>query len=475
MKTQNFIFLIFVCFALMTGCTKDNILGDEPTEMNLKKATIGAVFMVEPNGVDDTDNLRNTFVDADNAGKGSVVQLVEGTYHLNFIEIREFYGKFKGAGKGKTVVTTVGDLDVDALLSQNLNLVLIRFVGGDVHMSDMTLKTPPGDLGTGTWYGINGLAGFSAITAQYTSENEYINAVVNNVEFLGHKENILNGLLAESGFQSPPPELIPLSNIDISVTNCSFEGFRWYGALIMEIKEGKIIAGTKNNGNIFKDNWVGLGIWHNVSVKALVEGNTFSVEAGAGWGLQLNSSPWLAALQQEPQTFTSVVNILQNEFNIPGGFGGMLIKDVRRGGFHEESPMLIQTKNNLYNMSNNAFTGIGCVFMSGAVIRNNSFKGSGSYGVRILGAPYAYGENENGLMLGNNFSNSSYSVATVYLNAQARDWTIVGGNLGEDVIDQGTNNIITGFNNNTSEVPTGQTIVDNLEEMRKTLKNMDDY
>ena len=49
------------------------------------------------------------------------------------------------------------------------------------------------------------------------------------------------------------------------------------------------------------------------------------------------------------------------------------------------------------------------------------------------------------------------------------DWTIVGGNLGESVLDYGENNIIAGFNNNTSKVSIGQIIVDNLEEMRGPL------
>ncbi|MCK5638029.1 MAG: hypothetical protein KAH67_04915, partial [Flavobacteriaceae bacterium] len=64
-------------------------------------------------------------------------------------------------------------------------------------------------------------------------------------------------------------------------------------------------------------------------------------------------------------------------------------------------------------------------------------------------------------------------LTTVLLGNGTKDWTIVGGNLGELVWDFGENNIITGFNNNTSEAQLGQTIVDNLEEMRNALKNLD--
>ena len=87
--------------------------------------------------------------------------------------------------------------------------------------------------------------------------------------------------------------------------------------------------------------------------------------------------------------------------------------------------------------------------------------------------PTPYPFNENGLMLGNNFSNSTFSVASVLLDNRTNNWTIVGGDLGETVIDM-TNgaggHLITGMNVNDSDVPLGQTITDNLEEMREGMK-----
>jgi hypothetical protein len=113
--------------------------------------------------------------------------------------------------------------------------------------------------------------------------------------------------------------------------------------------------------------------------------------------------------------------------------------------------------------------------MSGMVIRNNQLSGNGQYGVMIR-ATNSSAYNENGLMLGNNLSNTTFSIASVWLSALTRNWTIVGGNLGETIIDETNgagNHIITGFNSNTSEVPLGQTIVDNLEEMRDALHDAD--
>ena len=53
-----------------------------------------------------------------------------------------------------------------------------------------------------------------------------------------------------------------------------------------------------------------------------------------------------------------------------------------------------------------------------------------------------------------------------------RNWSVVGGNLVENIINEGENNLISGFNNNASDVPFGQTIVDNLQEMKSPMHDL---
>lgn len=467
-------FLFMAAFtSLLFACSEQELGVEGLAEVGLKAASTPAVFVVNPGGGDDTPALQQAFEDAKAAGPGSVVQLVVGTYHLNFIEIREFFGTFRGAGKGVTVITPCAELDDDPLISQNLTVELIRFVGGDVLVQSMTFTTPPGELNPGSVIRVNGLLAFSSITAQYTSENEYIRAVADNLEFTGHKENTVNGLVASSAFLYTIPGGVPLSNMDIEVTNCSFDGIRDYGALIMEMNGGNIVVGTKGNGNTFYNNYyASLGIWHNVNVDISVVDNTFYNPSGTRFGIELYSSPYPARLEQVVQTKVTTCSIEQNVFNITGGTGGLLVNDRRRYFNPDDLPMLVQVKNNTFYLSNNGLTGIGCFNMHGMVIRNNKFEGNGQYGVRIMG-PTPYPFNENGLMLGNNFSNSTFSVASVLLDNRTNNWTIVGGDLGETVVDM-TNgaggHLITGMNVNTSDVPLGHTITDNLEEMREGMK-----
>ncbi len=486
MKTLVKFLFCMAFISLLFSCEKPDTFGDELSGVDLKSASKGAVIIVEPNGLDDTDNLKQAFADAALAGPGTTVQLTEGEYKIGFIEIREFCGSFVGAGKGKTVITSLNELDISGLISQNLNTFLIKFVGGDVLLSDMTIQTPEGILTTNPneWW-IEGLVNFAARNRQYTSEKDYIKAVINNVEFIarpepvsGWRSNCNLGLMAgfDSRFKKIPGGW-PLSPTDVTITNCLFDNFDIYGVLIAYTDGGKFIAGLKNCGNIFINSSTAaygyggsLSFWHNTNAEISAISNNFTDPPGARFGIEATSSPWPAYLMQPPQTKATIINAEDNEFNITGGTGGFLVNDQRRVLYTDAIPMLIQVKNNSFNMSNGAFTGIGCFSTAGMLIRNNKFTGSGSYGVRIMRTAPVF--NENGLMLGNNFSNSAYSIATVLLNPGSRNWSIVGGNLGELITNLGENNIITGMNVNDSEVPFGQTIVDNLEDMREATNSL---
>ncbi len=462
---------VALCTSLLFSCAKDDALFEEQGDLTLKKASKAQVFEVEPTGTDDTENLKKAFADAMDAGAGSIVQLSAGEFYIDLIEVREFHGTLKGAGKGKTIISTIPDVNVDAFISQNLKPNLLCFVGGDVYVHDLTIHTPQGPLSTGSIKWIHGQLSFIPISAQYVAENEHVKANVDNVEFIT-TSHVRNGLLAESGFFGGEPESVPLGDIDISVTNCSFSGpYWWYGALLMEMREAKMVVGTKNKGNSFNN--CDFGIWHNVNLKATVEGNTFTREGG-WFPFQIVNHPYPKTLQQIEQDFQSVVNIEKNSFDISSCTGAILINDNRRHFFPDEMPRLVQVKNNKIHTEGNMKTAMACLNLSGTVIRNNKFTGDAQFGLRIF-PQYEELYSDNGLLLGNNFSNSEYSVTTVLLGEGTRNWTIVGGNLGEAVADYGENNLISGFNNNTSEVPFGQTIVDNIEEMRKALKNMDDY
>ncbi len=105
-----------------------------------------AVYKVLPNGTDDTASLQAAFDAAVQAGPGSTVQLVKGTYHTGQIVVNGFQGRFLGAGAGQTVLTNLPNLYVtlDGFRhppsADNPWPALFAFVGGDIQVSDLGIR-----------------------------------------------------------------------------------------------------------------------------------------------------------------------------------------------------------------------------------------------------------------------------------------------------------------------------------------------
>ena len=480
MKVLIKFLFVALCASLLFSCAKEEALLESEGEMTLKKASKAFVIEVVPNGVDDTENLKNAFADAMAEGAGSVVQLCEGEYHLGFIQVYDFEGCLKGAGKGKTIITALNDLDAQALKDQNLSPDLVKFIGGDVHLRDFTIRTPEGKLTvSGTPGHIRCLINFSATNAIYEwdNPNRSINAVVDNVCVKGNyweggvgyfnAYNSYFGLRA--GWDYHGGWDMPRERINLKLTNSQVDNFV-YGLVLEGFKESEMLIGEKNNGNLICNNDQGGGVWEFRDSEISLIGNTFMIPNNA-WGIDLDNRPWYGSmLRDEPQNKSSVFQIENNVFNMDHSRYSMFYFDFRREIDAEEPPVLFTTKNNRFNFEGGTSNGVLCIRTKDAVFRNNKFSGEGKFGIRV-GSWHATVFNENGLILGNNFSNGSF-VASVYLNHQSRNWTVVGGNLGETMVNEGENNLISGFNNMDSDVPLGQTISDNLKDMKGPMHNL---
>lgn len=479
MKTFKLLFLMVAIVSLLTNCSKDDTLPNQNNDLLLKNSSMTSVFVVEPNGTDDTENLKSAFADAQAAGPGSVVQLCEGEYHIGFVQVYGFEGYLKGAGKDKTIITAMNNLDLQVLWDQNMRGDLIKFVGGNVHLSRFTLQAPPGKLTvSGTSDGhITALINFSAHNVFYEPDNENSSSdvVIDNVRFIGQAlpegdigYNCFFGIRA--GWDWAYPENLPREIMNFKITHSEFDTF--YGALELEgLTNGKIVIGENGRGNMFSNSLYSGGVYESRNMEILVEGNTFNIPFSSyGFELDLNT-PWYENagwLKAQPQTSATICNVQNNDFNLAQAFCGLWLKDYRRQTNPEEMPVMMQVKNNKFLLTENKGRAIRCRWTKGTVIRNNKIEGNGAWGIQI-DSPGGMVHCENGLLLGNNFANAEFKNGSVQLSADTENWTLVGGNLGETVVNYGINNIISGFNNQTSDEPVGQTIVDNLDEMRSLL------
>ncbi len=473
MKTLlKFTFLFITCCGLMMSCSKDESFFGETGELGLKKAANSPVFIVEPSGSDDTPAILLAFENAKAEGPGSVIQLCEGEYHVGMMEILDFYGVLKGAGKDKTIITAMNNLDLDFFMDRNLYPNLIKFVGGDVLICNLTMQTPPGIISTGgPGFGhVTSLLNFSAGNADYELLNEYrsINVVVDHVSFKGqyleggagfyhHTYNCAYAIRAGYDVLSAVVNSVPREKINIKITNSEFDTFI-YGIVIEGLKHSKVVIGEKNEGNVFNNLEQCGGVWESRGMDILVEGNTLNIPKLC-WGFDQSDYPYYPLLMNEAETTTTTCNIQNNVFNLTYADYGIYLRNQRHFLNPGEKPVAYQIRNNQFNMTDGYPWGILTQVTKDMVIRNNKFSG---YGYQALNLTLY---SEGGLVLGNNFSKAQFSSAAICLDANTSNWTVVGGNLKDRVINLGENNVITGMNVSTSEIPLGRSISDKLTRM----------
>lgn len=477
MKTLKILYLGLACAGLIAGCNKSDWPGEILTNTDLKSVPVDATIISvgQPSGGDDTEAFKTAFAAAELVGPGAIVLMEEGEYHLGFIEVRDFVGSFIGAGKDKTIITVMNHMDGQAVLDKNLLPDLVKFVGGDIYLSNFTLRTPEGKLtDTGLPAGnIKCLVALTSGNATYelTNEDRSIKAVIEQVRFKGHEleggpgytkgHNCNVGLRAGYDCRSGSKGSVPRAKINVKVTNSEFETFIY--ALILEgTKNGRLIVGEKNNGNTFNDNDQSGGVWECRHMEVRVEGNTLDVPA-FGYGMDLDDWAWYGILKQEPESEQTVFLVKNNVFNLNHSEYALFLRNYRQWKYPGEIPVLYEISNNLITMKDGYKYSLLSSYTKGAVIRNNRFRGHGDM------ALYIVNYSENGLVLGNNFSTAQLN-SSAYLTKSTKNWTFVGGDLGETATNLGTNNIFTGFNVNQSADPFGQTIRDNLEEMNDAVK-----
>jgi hypothetical protein len=475
MKTLKKLSFILACMCIFSACNKDEIATEEDLAMDLKAGPAGEVFIVTPSGADDTPAILEAFNNAKAAGPGSVVQLCQGEYFLGFLEIRDFYGSFKGAGKNQTIITAMNNLDLDPILDQGQYPDLIKFVGGDVMIGHFTLQTPPGRISVGgpnRGY-IVSLMNFSANNAQYypLDENRSINVVLDNVCFKGqilndpdegypgfnYNYNCGFALGTADDYRGWEGEPVPRQKVDIKVTNSEFDTF-WVGAWFWSLKNSKIVLGEKNKGNAFNNIEFSTGIVEGRDNEALFAGNTFNVSA-LQTGLYLDDSPLLPYLIDETPLKSSIINITDNVFNTAQSYYGLFFMNMQTY-YSEHIPTAMQVRNNQFNMTDSYDWAIACQFATGMVIRNNRFRGHGDI------ALFIGDHSKNGLFLGNNYSTATFETCLAFLSPTSSNWTFVGGNYEDKVIDLGLNNVFTGMNVNTSHEPLGQRISERIVPMK---------
>jgi hypothetical protein len=298
---KKFYFVLFFLAILAFSCTKDGLMDNNQGIDQLNNASLkctGSVIKVYP-GPNDTQSLIDAFATATAIGKNAVVKLMRGTFKIGMIEVREFNGTFSGSGKGETIITNIPDLTPDAVISLNKVPALITFIGGDISVSDLSVKMPEALPWLGTQE-MNMLL-FSDYSADFTPAKKHIGVDLNNIEVIGVLQKdvtMWDGTVidfpygAYGGVKFAPDILDQYispfrCNIDININKSKFSKFST-GVYVWGCKKGNFRFGTEG-GNIFTGNNQGLCVNDNIGVNVKIWNNEFTALDYYWDGIDLNT------------------------------------------------------------------------------------------------------------------------------------------------------------------------------------------
>ena len=493
--------LVFIVALLFFSCDNEpinesNVLNDSYSSSALK-AQIGQVFKVEPTGVDDTQNIKDAFADAKLAGDGNTVQLASGTFIISEpIVVTDFNGTFKGAGKD---LTTIEDADgTFPLISSGPMMGQQGFIVfylenngvGNLSVSDMTIhprnKTEEAVyFEGGAWHNdshwglrihgkCNGLADFA---------NSTMNVKVNSVDFIGDLGDFLSGtsldialfITGEYVYENTGTtqllKLIEEMSGTIEVTNCSFKNNRLAVDISGTSDANITVGGSPKNGNSF-DTVVGAASFWDVSganLKISYNKGTnitdWGVYAEQGYSAYIpfdGFGPYFAEFGKPDQAYVLVEH---NDFDTEDL--GIIISDIATAFGDGKTLNAVVSKNKI-NMSNSWCAGVYGWDSDDVLVSNNKFNGIGTAGV-VFGLWESGGHN-NWMIQGNNFDNFTPDVASIWLGSDSNNCTVIGGDNTVNVFDQGTNNILTGVNNQGN--PPGPEIKEAMKMKMETIKSI---
>lgn len=446
-----YLFSTLLLLVLWT-CSKDELTDPALTGDELLKSSHGRVFTVEPSGGDDTDNLIAAFEDAKAAGPGSTVLLTEGEFTIGFIEIHEFDGCFRGSGKSKTTITNQVQLPCGESYEANVIASLVKFIGGKVSISDMTFQIKDGrpcafseinEEYMGDLFSILLVADY---TDNYVPATRNMKAVIENVDFIGGEDdgygiwgtthNTGIGIWCGPDFWWPVWDE-PFGNGEYVIAGCNFDYF-------LDGVEGFGLghhAVMKVINNTFRDCSQQLYFTATSGLKAFLLNNYFS----DAWATDITLEDTWTDL-----VFPSVIPDHRSEFLVSGN-----VFDSPEGviSLYLHDWMRVQTLNDdfsmLFNVTKNIFTtcDMGTAISSennmDAKIWNNTFKGTGTYGIVVNGTEEAGVYADHISILNNNFRMADYTDATVYLGPFTRNSKVVGV-ASDKVFDDGINNTVIG-------------------------------
>lgn len=447
-----------------------------------------SLIVVSPSGGDDTAALQAAFDTAVAAGPGSTVQLEAGIYCvMNPIIVRGFDGHWQGVSRKQTTVKTCTETfpvpadivadpayPADPLLQIISPFVFIEVEGKpptNLSISDMTIHLE-GETNPWLAHGLpEPLTIFRPAVLIAGKRPTIVDGIVSSaslhvdsIELRANAEglvfnlpsdtNIDSGFAIQGGvvgniFQATDFEPIKAT---VSVTRSHFEKVA-FSVLLTEFCTGCdiTVGGSADHGNSFN-------LLYGAPLFGASIGETSTVDVSHNRGTtQFGAIRWVAfptfflSTPLQPPEVPSHINISHNRLDLFAHWinrsFGMWLDDFSLY-FGLKAMQTSITHNTIRQVDigfgTDALAGILHITGKDTVIWNNNISGNFILGGIVAGfaGPGIIGENLS--IIGNNLSNTESDVAPIWLGPFSSSSVVVGGPNKGHVLDEGTDNIVTG-------------------------------
>lgn len=475
------------------------------------QANSGYTFLVEPSGdlsgETDWSNIMAAFSQAVASGPGSTVQFAAGDFYVHRpIQVANFSGTVRGQGKDLTRLHNAPDIlfsHLDYPLPPMPTYMELYLDGNwpvdqmaDVTVSDLSFyidgPSKPWGGPTGDTFNFMNVLDVRGIIRGYDDpehanfELTHINATFRHLKavadtgdqyFLG--SSIINNFQAwgEYVIDFDPDNNVILGRWTKPITgNFIFEDIEMYGSTfslaVVAAQDSAIRIGGSEKNKI-----VAMGTGDSVELLNIsnstvevsyldasdVDGGIY-LEQGvyAAWGNELGEL--VPETLPEPSSFVFHHNRISS---VSGGWYTAFELWNAGGEIGQPLGNVVITNNKINVVDHEApFEGIFSYFVDNAQVTNNRITGRGVAGIWVepFGTPAT-----NWLLLGNNLNGFTAELAPIYLGPGTTSCTVVGGNIRGNVLDEGTDNILVGVNNQGGNF-IGSALKDALAQKRATIK-----
>lgn len=470
--------IITMAMGILFSCSeRDEILDTfDETQAVLKSTTVesGTVFLISPTNTDDTYNIENALNDAADS-PGSTVKFTEGTFYLSHrIEIEGFDGYIIGAGKDKTIITQTPGEKINLIDLDNAFTAVLKFRLGNIRVSDLTFyfsdpepagkQNVPPDYPPEYWE--NALQTVIYITGNSVTDlpglpadNQFVSSSFDNVGFIGADGNFLGYNIVHFVIIEPewsmPPEYLKLDGGNHKFTNCEFRSSCVPLNVILANNGTVTVGGSPKDGNKFENICYGPYFEDVSNLNIEVSHNDITDMLWVGSSVDQGNYVDPSSLD------LSKVLIHDNNYEVKGICDAIWIDDY--GYLSGTQKIDINIYNNKMNLETDQGSGgIFSYYAMDGLITNNKISGNGVYGIFCW---YCSGL----LMKGNNVQNLNAAFAPIVLYDDADNCMVVGGMNKTNVLDWGTNNILSGVNNMDTD-PIGPEIHDAMMHKKDLMK-----